>query len=44
MKVNIDADDVQKKTTDDRGRFYLGSKYKDKEVEIAILDVEDKDG
>lgn len=43
MKVEIDPDDVTKKSTDDRGRFYLGSDYAGQTVEIAILGVQDEE-
>lgn len=39
MNVNIDPDDVQKLTADDRGRVYLGTKYANARVEVAVLDV-----
>lgn len=41
MKVNIDPDDVKKVDTDDRGRAYLGSEYKNSELEVAVLEVVD---
>lgn len=39
MKVHVDPDDVYKKTTDGRGRFYLGPDFADTEIEIAVLEV-----
>lgn len=39
MKVEIDPDDVTKSSTDDRGRFYLGSEYANQTVEVAVLGV-----
>lgn len=41
MHVRINPDDVDTYTTDDRGRLYLGTEYANKNVEIAILDVEE---
>ena len=40
MKVEIDPDSVVKRTTDGRGRIYLGSEYANKTVEVAVLDEE----
>jgi hypothetical protein len=42
MRVEVDPDDVQEATTDDRGRVYLGPEYADKRVEIAVLDTPDE--
>ena len=42
MYVRINPDDVDTYTTDDRGRLYLGSEYKNTEVEIAVLDSSDE--
>lgn len=39
----VSAEDVKWSTTDDRGRAYLGGEYSDKNVRIAVLEVEDKD-
>jgi len=44
MKVDVDPDDIQKRTTDDRGRVYLGPEYADNTVTVAILDVYDDGG
>jgi len=43
MKVDVDPDDIQKASTDDRGRVYLGPEYANSEVEVAVLDA-DNDG
>lgn len=44
MKVYVESkDDIIEKRTDDRGRITLGSKYGDKKVQIAVLEVEDDD-
>lgn len=41
MKVEIDPDDIQKLSSDDRGRVYLGSEFADlDEIEVAILNAE----
>lgn len=37
MKVEIDPDDVKKRTTDDRGRVYLGTEYANVDVEVVVL-------
>ena len=42
MYVRINPDDVDTYKTDDRGRLYLGSEYKNTEVEIAVLDSSDE--
>jgi len=39
MKVEIDPENVKKKSTDSRGRFTLGSEFAGKTVEVAVLDV-----
>jgi hypothetical protein len=38
MHVQVDPDDVQTLTTDDRGRVYLGSEYANSEVQVAVVD------
>jgi len=43
MYVKVDPDDVQKLTTDNRGRVYLGSDYADTTVEVAVVGVADDD-
>lgn len=40
MQVEIDPTDVQKLSTDDRGRVYLGTEYANRTVEVAVLDVD----
>ena len=42
MKIDVHPDDVDTYKTDDRGRLYLGSEYKNTEVEIAVLDSSDE--
>ena len=42
MYVRINPNDVDTYSTDDRGRVYLGSEYKNTEVEIAVLDEDDE--
>jgi hypothetical protein len=41
VQVTVPADDIQEKTTDERGRCYLGPEYADATVEIAIVEVLD---
>jgi len=41
MKVDVSPDDVDSYNTDDRGRLYLGTEFKNATVEIAVLDVAD---
>lgn len=43
MNIEVDATDIKKKKTDDRGRFTLGSEYAGKTVTLAVVDVEDDD-
>lgn len=43
MLVEVDPDDVQKITADDRGRVYLGPEYANQEVEVAVLADERED-
>ncbi len=43
VTMEREAQEVMSVSTDDRGRAYLGSDLKDSEVEIAILEVRDKD-
>lgn len=38
--MNVDADDIRTKETDDRGRVYLGTEYANKRVTVAVVDVE----
>lgn len=43
MKIEVEPDDVMEKNTDDRGRFYLGADFADRDdVEIAVLDMGEK--
>ncbi len=43
MKVYVEsADDIIEAKTDSRGRLTLGSEYADSEVQVAVLEVEDK--
>lgn len=39
-KMKVDAQDLQTNRTDDRGRIYLGTKYANKEVTVAVVEVE----
>ena len=43
MKVEINPDDADTYKADNRGRINLGTDYSDKEVEVAILEVREKD-
>lgn len=42
MKVDIDPQDLQEKTTDRRGRFTLGSDYANQKVKILVVGTEDE--
>ena len=37
MKVDIDPKDLVEKSTDNRGRFTLGSEYANQDVKVLIL-------
>ncbi|MFB6252372.1 MAG: hypothetical protein ABEI27_11940 [Halobellus sp.] len=37
--MEVDADDVRTKETDDRGRIYLGTEYANKRVTVAVVEV-----
>lgn len=42
MKVHVDSkDDIKELKADARGRVYLGPEYSEKEVQLAILDVDE---
>lgn len=44
MKVYVESSDqIVERKADDRGRITLGNEYSGKEVQVAILDVEDGD-
>lgn len=38
--TKVDAHDLQTRETDDRGRIYLGTKYANKRVTVAVVEVE----
>lgn len=38
--MDVEAEDVQTRVTDDRGRVYLGTEYANKRVTVAIVEVE----
>ena len=42
VEINVDPNNIETKKADDRGRITLGSKYADKEVTIAVVDVEEE--
>jgi hypothetical protein len=37
--MEIDADTLRTKETDDRGRIYLGTEYANKRVTVAVVEV-----
>jgi len=41
MKVDVDADDIQKGKIDGQGRKYLGRDLAGKTVTVAVLEVHD---
>lgn len=38
--TKVEAEDLRTKDTDDRGRIYLGTEYANKQVTVAVVDVE----
>ncbi|RQG90014.1 hypothetical protein EA462_08385 [Natrarchaeobius halalkaliphilus] len=38
--TKVDVRDLQTNETDDRGRIYLGTKYANKRVTVAVVEVE----
>ena len=38
--MKLDAEKLQTKETDDRGRIYLGTEYANKRVTVAVVEVE----
>lgn len=38
--MKVDAQDLRTKETDDRGRLYLGTEYANKQVTVAVIEVE----
>lgn len=40
MLVKISKGDIVEAKTDERGRIYLGTEYKNQNVEVAVLDTE----
>ena len=40
FELEVKATDVQEKKADDRGRITLGAEYADKQVTVAVLEVE----
>jgi len=42
MKVEVSAKDIEEKKADDRGRVTLGPEYADKNVTVAVIEVEDE--
>lgn len=38
--MNVDANDLRTKETDDRGRIYLGTEYANKRVTVAVVEVQ----
>ena len=44
MNLEVNASDIKSdKKADDRGRITLGAEYADKQVTVAVLEVEDHD-
>lgn len=42
MKVFVESkDDIVEASADSRGRVYLGTEYAEKDLQLAILEVED---
>jgi len=39
MDITVSKDQIVDRPTDDRGRIHLGSEYANKNVEVAILEV-----
>ena len=37
MQLEIDPEDIQKLSTDDRGRIYLGPEYANSTVEVVVV-------
>jgi hypothetical protein len=42
MKVEVSATDIQERTADGRGRVTLGAEYADKNVTVAVIEIEDE--
>lgn len=42
VAMRVDADDLQTRDTDDRGRIYLGTEYANKRITVAVVEVETK--
>lgn len=38
--MNVEAEDIRTKETDDRGRVYLGTEYANKRVTVAVVEVD----
>jgi hypothetical protein len=43
VEIQAEASEVIRKKTDDRGRITLGAELAEREVEVAILDVDDEE-
>ena len=41
VEIQIDTDDLHKKTVDKQGRVYLGRDFIGKDVELAIVEVDE---
>lgn len=41
--MQVEAEKIMTKDTDDRGRIYLGTEYADKQVTVGVLEVKDPD-
>lgn len=42
-RVTIDVEKIETVAADDRGRVYLGSKYAEEDVEVAVIGVVDQE-
>jgi len=42
MKVDVTPKEVVEKTTDDRGRFNLGTEYANQDVRLLIVEADDE--
>lgn len=43
MKVEVSAGDLKDRKADERGRINLGTEFADKQVVVAVVEVEDGD-
>lgn len=43
MKIEVEVSDLIERKSDDRGRVNLGTDHADKQVTVAVVDVEEPD-